>query len=208
MKKLLSLSIILVVLFSAFSLAFVNNSNIETQRISNLLTQEKENLTVEGNATRGVYGEKWMSVPVRVYADASFSSTYIAQLQQAIATWNSTRVGTVLTYAGTINNPVLVTNGIGVTKGPLASSSTIANTLMTCNGSTITRAVVTLNSNLTFNNGSTSSGTYYLKSVFMHELGHALGLTDNSDSSSIMCGTYTGRTSLSAGDINDLDSLY
>lgn len=208
MKKLLSLSIILVVLFSAFSLAFVNNSNVETQRISNLLTPEKENSTVEGNTTRGVYGEKWLSVPVRVYADASFSSTYISQLQQAITAWNSTRVGTVLTYAGTINNPVLVTNGIGVTKGPLASSSTIANTLTTCNGSTITRAVVTLNSNLTFNNGSTSSGTYYLKSVFMHELGHALGLTDNSDSSSIMCGTYTGGTSLSAGDINDLDSLY
>ena len=207
-KKILSLSLIIVTLCSVLALGFANNVNATMEMTShNLLAPGYENQVRENNSTRTVYGEKWSSVPVNVYADSSFDATYISQLQQAISAWNSTRVGTVLRYVGTIRNPYMV-NGIGVTKAPISTAGTVGNTVLTYTGSTINKAVVTLNSNLSFNNGATTSGTYYLKSVFMHELGHALGLDDNSDSSSIMYRYYTGRTALSSGDINDLDSLY
>lgn len=208
-KKILSLTLIIVTLCSILSLGFANNVNATMKTTShNLLAPGFENqVSSKENSTRAVFGYKWSSVPVNVYADSSFDATYISQLQQAISVWNSTRVGTVLRYAGTTPNPYMV-NGIGVTKAPISTAGTVANTVTTYTGNTINKAVVTLNSNLSFNNGATTSGTYYLKSVFMHELGHALGLDDNSDSSSIMCGYYTGITALSSGDINDLDSLY
>ncbi len=204
-KKILLLSLIIATLCTVF---YFWSANTATKTYNLLEPGYQDVIEIENsNSTRAVFGEKWASVPVKVYADSSFNATYISQLQQAIAAWNSTRVGTVLTYAGTIRNPYMV-NGIGVTKAPISTAGTVGNTVLTYTGSTINKAVVTLNSNLTFNNGSTTSGTYYLKSVFMHELGHALGLDDNYDSSSIMCGYYTGSTSLSSLDINDLDSLY
>lgn len=207
-KKILSLSIIVVTLCSLLVLVLANNVNSKIEMSSyNLLANSDESLTRENNFTRTVSGEKWSNVPVNVYADSSFDATYISQLQQAISAWNSTRVGTVLRYSGTTRNPYMV-SGIGVTKAPISTAGVVGNTVQTCTGSTINKAVITLNSNLSFNNGATTSGTYYLKSVFMHELGHSLGLDHNNDSSSIMCEYYTGMTTLSSSDIDDLDSLY
>ncbi len=207
-KKILSLSLIIVTLCTIFGFTFSNNVNTTTESVShNLLAPGTPTSLDKEASARTVSGKKWSSIPVRIYADASFDATYISQLQQAIFAWNNTRVGIVLTYAGTTPSPYLV-NGIGVTKAPISPNSTIANTVITSTGTTINKAVVTLNSNLSFNNGATTVGTYNLKSVFMHEIGHALGLADNNDSSSIMYGTYTGRTALSSMDINDLDSLY
>lgn len=207
-KKILSLSLIVVTLCTIFGFDFANNVNATTESVShNLLAPGMSNSLDKEGAIRIVSGRKWASIPVKIYVDSSFNATYISQLQQAILAWNSTRVGVVLTYAGTTPSPIIV-NGIGETKAPISSNSTIANTVRTYNGTTINKAVITLNSNLSFNNGATTTGTYNLKSVFMHEIGHALGLADNNDSSSIMCGTYTGRTALSSMDIDDLDSLY
>ena len=47
-----------------------------------------------------------------------------------------------------------------------------------------------------------------MKSIFMHELGHALGLAHNSILTSIMHDGYTGRTIISDYDINDINTLY
>lgn len=63
---------------------------------------------------------------------------------------------------------------------------------------------IVLNSDIQYYNGS----YYNLKSILIHELGHFLGLADCNDINSVMYHDYTGRTTLSAGDINDLDSLY
>lgn len=209
-RKILSLSLIIVTLCTIFGIVFVNNSNATIESTHYLYEKSAfENGAINPESVDATKGVKWASIPVKIYADSSFNATEISQLQQAISAWNSTKVGTVLTYAGTMYNVNLVGGAIGVTKAPINPNSTIGLTVTSVSGNTtIVKALITLNSNLTFNNGSTSTGTYYYKSVFMHELGHALGLADNDDSSSIMCSYYTGRTTLSTLDINDLDSLY
>lgn len=63
---------------------------------------------------------------------------------------------------------------------------------------------IVINSNITYN----ANSYYNLKTVLVHELGHFLGLNDCNDINSVMYWNYTGRTTLSEVDINDLDSLY
>ena len=60
---------------------------------------------------------------------------------------------------------------------------------------------IVLNKNANFTNKE-------MKSIFMHELGHALGLAHNSILTSIMHDGYTGRTIISDYDINDINTLY
>ena len=156
------------------------------------------------------YGYGFASKPITIYATSNLNSTEVSQLKEAIAVWNSTRVGTVLVYGGQKNLSTMfwLSDGQnGVIKTAIADNNT-GVTSTKYNGTNIIEADIAINSNLTYNNGSTTGGTYYLKSVFVHELGHFLGLDDNFDSSSVMYFSYTGRTALSASDINDLDSLY
>ena len=73
----------------------------------------------------------------------------------------------------------------------------------------VTKATIVINTNYTFNNGSTSSGQYYLKSVLMHELFHALGFKEHSIfSNSFFYKEYTGITSFLSSDIEKIDTLY
>ena len=65
----------------------------------------------------------------------------------------------------------------------------------------IIEADIALNRNADFTNKE-------MKSIFMHELGHALGLAHNTLLTSIMHDGYTGRTIISDYDINDISTLY
>lgn len=159
-------------------------------------------------------GRGWQNRPITVYADLSLSSMERSQLQQAINTWNSTQFGTFFVYGGTIGNTALISGkGIcGVTKAPFYSSSDtrLASMLRTKDANTqfFTKFVITINTNYTFNNGSTVNGEYYLKSVLMHELGHGLGLEHSPFSNSFMYSEYTGVTQFLSSDIETLDTLY
>ncbi len=160
------------------------------------------------------YGYGFASRPITVYADNSFNASEISQLREAISVWNSTRVGTVITYGGqrSLNSFYWNSDGInGIIKASMGSSSLTSMTGVTSpktNGSNIVEADIAINKDLRYTNNATTSGVFYLKSVFIHELGHLLGLADVNDQSSVMHQSYTGRTALSSQDIDILDSLY
>ncbi len=66
---------------------------------------------------------------------------------------------------------------------------------------------VQLNSNMGL--GVSSSAQYDFSTVILHELGHSLGLADNSDPTSVMDATYHGvDTTPSASDIAALQAIY
>lgn len=156
------------------------------------------------------YGYGHASTPVTIYASSTLSQSDIACLQQAINLWNGTRVGTVLKYGGvkgTLPSAYLTDGVNGVTKENLASNVT-GRTYNSTNGSKIVESNIAINKNINYANGSTSSGQYDLVSVFVHELGHALGLADNMSYGSVMNGSYSGNRTPSSSDINELDSLY
>lgn len=161
----------------------------------------------------------WSSRPIPVYADTQLSNTEKSQLREAINAWNSTRFGTFFVYSGEKSYVDIIStnNIIGVTKFAIPTtgnkSDDIANTRLSVytNSNVPAKAIITLNTNFTFNSGGASSGTYYLKSVFMHELFHAIGF-ENSDhsinTSSVFCSQYTGSTTFQNSDLALIDELY
>ena len=63
------------------------------------------------------------------------------------------------------------------------------------------------NRNFTWFTGCTAN--YSLQSVYLHELGHALGLGHSKDPSNIMYAVYSGpRCTLGAGDVQGVSTLY
>lgn len=96
----------------------------------------------------------------------------------------------------------------GVSKGDIGSGRT-GITAHFANGTNMTEANISINSNLSYGNGTNIVGTYILKSVFIHELGHVLGLSDDlNNKDSVMYVSYTGKLNLGSQDINDLNYLY
>jgi len=157
----------------------------------------------------------WKSRPIPVYSDTKLSAMEVGQLKEAIASFNSTRFGTFFVYSGQKSTNQIVTsdNCICVTKAAFNSGSSanedIARTMFSA-GYTHS-AVITFNTNKTYNNGSTSSGEYYLKSVLMHELFHALGFEDKDHfyfTNNVFNYTYTGNATLTEEDLALLDKIY
>ena len=187
MKKILSISVIII---AVLAITFCIPTNVYASDF------------VDIN-----YG--WSTRPVTVYADMTFNSNEISQIQQAINAWNSTRFGTFFVYGGTMNRfSILSLPGIcGITKDAFPNgSNTIASTIITGNGTTITKFVTPHNSNISFNN--TSGSQYYLKSVVMHELGHGLGLDHSIFSNSFMYQYANGVTTFLQSDLEMIDRLY
>lgn len=163
--------------------------------------------------------QAWEHRPITVYADQKLSDMEISQLKEAINAWNSTRFGTFFTYGG--KKPSFVTssypNAIGVTKMPFYNSpetiDDIAQTTTTISNSTgrPTKATIAFNTNCTYTNNSTVSGEFYLKSVLMHELFHALGFSNDEHSlnpNSFFNAKYTGKTGFLESDLSLIDELY
>lgn len=151
-------------------------------------------------------GSKWYSTPITIYATTQMSNYEIEQLKQAIAVWNNTRVGTVLKYGG-VKSFILKPGQDGLNtigKIKLINDNLAKTDIWRYDNIEIFEGDILLNSDIQYYNGS----YYNLRSVLIHELGHFLGLADCNDINSIMYKYYTGRTTLSADDINDLDSLY
>ena len=190
-KKILSLTLITIIVSIIFSLGFATR--------------------VEATVS---YGYGIGNRPLKVYAASNFNSNEISQLKQAIDAWNSTKFGTFFVYGGTVPYWTIpnynVSDGLTtVSKYPLSGLATGGTLNFGIEGVSITESNILINSNLSYNYGSPTSGDYYLKSVLMHELGHAVGLDDNYDhTESIMYYAYTGSTNISNYDLADLETLY
>lgn len=156
----------------------------------------------------------WKNRPVSVYADTRLSSMEISQLKEAINAWNSTKFGTFFIYSGQKTEKQLIpmSGVVTVSKGAFSmnegSVDALARTAFNKNGY-MEKATIILNTNYTFNNGATSSGEFYLKSVFMHELFHALGFPEHSIySNSFFYEKYNGSTKFLPTDLQLIDTLY
>lgn len=138
----------------------------------------------------------------------------VSQLKEAIDAWNSNKYGNFFVYSGQKTEKQLInlTNCITVSKlafgGNAGTVDTLVRTVFDDSGY-MKKATIVINTNYTFNNGTTSSGEYYLKSVLMHELFHALGFSKHSIySNSFFYDSYNGNTKFLKTDFQLIDSLY
>lgn len=143
------------------------------------------------------YGFGLASRPLTIYAGGELSTSQINILKDAINSWNSTRFGTFFVYGGVkrVYNPIKADGWSTVTIGNL-DVGVGGQTRTVTNGYSIVEANSIINSN------------NYTKSTVMHELGHALGLDDNTDIGSVMCFVNYNSVTITQSDLNDLDTLY
>lgn len=68
---------------------------------------------------------------------------------------------------------------------------------------------IVLNSNFQFSTGSNKTGKYDLYTVMLQEVGHAIGLDNSADLTSVMSSLYAGKkTALAATDLTAVQQLY
>ena len=161
------------------------------------------------------YGYGFASKPITIYADNDFTPIEISQLKEAISIWNNTSVGQVLVYGGqrNLNSFYWMSDGVnGIVKASMGSNpitSMTGTTSPKVNGANIIEADIAINKDLSYTNNSTTEGMFHVTRVYLHELGHVLGLDDvENDNTTVMCEYYTGITYLTTQDITFLDTLY
>ena len=148
-------------------------------------------------------------------ADGLSTSAWEGQVLRAVQSWTS---------RGNLNIGVVSDSGADLSTAGLAQGdprfgdirigmraldpSVLALTTPPAGVADTSGGDIILNSNLHFSVGA-KAGSYDLYSVVAHELGHSLGLTDNTTASSVMCESFQGiRTGISALDVTSLDALY
>lgn len=180
-KKILSLFALCITLITIFSFGFATNVNAAFN------------------------GTRWTTRPITFYATNQLNANQIAALKSAMAEWNSIGKGTFFTYGGQLNSSIVAVDGKNVVgKAAIFSVEIVAMTNLQYNTSThiTAEADISLNSNINLNR-------YNMKTVFMHELGHVLGLADTEETNSIMHKNYENNAGkITSYDIADINKLY
>ena len=135
--------------------------------------------------------------PVEIYVQDSFPQEYYPDLLSAMAQWDYTLGRTTFKFAGTVSGDnsggaqdgrsvVYVMNAWETDKPREQGRTTIYWT-----GDEITEADIRINSHdFSFFSGQPAvSGKVHLESLFVHELGHVLGLQHNDGEPSVMATT-------------------
>lgn len=148
--------------------------------------------------------------------DSQFTTgSWRLEMLRAVQTWavnGNVNIGLVADGGQPLGSAGLIQGDSHFGDLRIAAQAGSINTVATgtpfrLDGSTWSGDVV-LNSNYHFRIGG-GAGTYDLYSVFLHETGHAFGMTDNDSAISAMFGTYNGvRSGLSVQDVTDFQALY
>lgn len=180
-KKILSLFVLCVTLITIFSFGFATNVNA------------------------ALNGTKWNTRPITFYATNQLNANEISALKSAIAEWNSIGKGTFFTYGGQLGSSIVAVDGKNVVgKSNIPSITTLALTNLQYNTSTY----VTIEADISLNSNKNLTG-YNMKTIFMHELGHVLGLADTDETNSIMHKNYeNNKGQITSYDIADINRLY
>jgi hypothetical protein len=144
--------------------------------------------------------------------DSAAEATYMAQVQQAFATWAA---ASGLTFEEA-SSPSQANIQIGFGQLGTASTGVVGYTTGTVQGGQIEGANIKLEdpSQDALATGADGQLTYAgtaatLEQVLLHEIGHALGLADNADQSSVMYYELTSANrTLDATDLAGMQSLY
>lgn len=154
------------------------------------------------------------------FALADGSANWNAAVTPAFSNWDNVMARTQIT--GVVNNSVPVSSGDSINAvvfsndvfGQAFSSSTLAVTYYRMQGSNMIEADVLFNRAQTFdsyrgNLRFQQNGTVVadIRRVFLHELGHAIGL-NHSDGDNIMAPAISNRETLSADDIAGAQAMY